>query len=87
MVLGELGINSDDLFSKGLDAIPLDESTLVVTLCAEQICPATPGMRVLHWPIDDPATESESEEADHLERFREARDEIKTRLQDLLTNI
>ncbi len=34
MVLGELGINSDDLFSKGLDAIPLVESTIVVTLCA-----------------------------------------------------
>ncbi len=87
LVLAELGINSDDLFSKGLDAVPLDGPTLVVTLCAEEICPASPGVQVLHWPIDDPAAGSESEESDYLKRFREARDELRTRLQELLANI
>ncbi len=87
LVLAELGINSEALFSKGLDAVPLDESSLLVTLCAEQICPATPGVRALHWPIDDPATGPDSEEPDRLQRFREARDEIKARLQELLPNI
>ena len=87
IVLAELGVSSNDLYSKGLDAVPLDASTLVITLCAEEICPTVRGGRALHWPIDDPAAGSESEEAERLDRFRQARDEIKGRLQELLVNI
>jgi arsenate reductase len=55
---------------------------LVITLCAEEVCPAfLGGAERLHWPIPDPATDEPLEDAELLERFRTARDEIKRRLE------
>jgi hypothetical protein len=58
---------------------------LVVTLCAEEVCPVLPGrVRRLHWPIPDPASKDTSISPDAMrERFRTARDEIKSRLATL----
>ncbi len=85
-VLAELGIDCSEQRSKGMDEVPLDESSLVITLCAEQICPVIPGASILHWPIADPAVVGCSEE-ERLQRFREARDEIRARLQALLAQM
>ena len=41
-VLAEAGVDASGQFSKGLDAVPLDEIDLVVTLCAEEVCPLFP---------------------------------------------
>jgi arsenate reductase len=62
----------------------IDPSTIgtVITLCAEQVCPVFLGKaRRLHWPIQDPATESPLPRDEMLARFRTARDQIHARLE------
>ena len=74
----ELNVDISDHTSKSLETIDIDEVDVVITLCADEICPVISGevMR-LHWPIGDPATK------DTIEAFREARDEIAKRLSSL----
>lgn len=79
--LKEKGIDISRHFSKSVDSLPapfLASLDFVITLCAEEVCPAivTKGKR-LHWPIKDPAHVPESEKG---EAFRAARDEIEKRL-------
>jgi len=52
----------------------------VVTLCAEEVCPAWlgPALRV-HWGLPDPAAVDASAEA-RLQAFRDVRDELRRRL-------
>ena len=63
----------------------IDPATVatVVTLCAEEVCPAFLGeARRLHWPIPDPASRDETiPREEMLARFRTARDEIRARLE------
>jgi arsenate reductase len=58
---------------------------LVITLCAEEVCPAFLGRAErLHWPIPDPASEDPALTAEDLRgRFQAARDEIARRLEAL----
>lgn len=78
--LREVGITPAGHRSKGLEAIDIDSVQLVVTLCAEEVCPTIlrPTPR-LHWPIDDPAA-IEGDDATRAAAFARARDEIRTRL-------
>ena len=80
--LSELGIDFSGAASKGVDAIPLDRVTTVITLCAEEVCPVFPGEGVkrLHWPLPDPAA-AKGDDAAVLESFRTVRDELDERLQ------
>jgi len=58
-VMREIGIDITDLQSKSIDEEPLKEMNIIITLCgnAEASCPQTPpGIKRLHWPIDDPAS-------------------------------
>ena len=53
--LEEAGIDASGQHSKGIDAIQLSSIDLVVTLCADEVCPVLPGdVRRLHWPLPDP---------------------------------
>ena len=81
-VLAEIGIDITHQRSKSVTEIDPATVDTVVTLCAEEICPVFLGKaRRLHWPIRDPAAlEGTGEE--RLQRFREVRDEIRTRLSD-----
>ena len=82
--MAEIGVDISGHRSKSVDEIPVDRVEVVVTLCAEEVCPVFPGpVRRLHWPVDDPARAGGSE-AERLEAFRQARDEIARRLQDWL---
>ncbi|MFP4004941.1 MAG: arsenate reductase, partial [Alphaproteobacteria bacterium] len=61
---------------------------LVVTLCAEEVCPVLPGgTKRLHWPIPDPASDDPSLTPEEMRaRFRAARDGIRKLIEiDLLT--
>ena len=83
-VLAEVGVDASGQFSKGLDAIPLGEIDLVVTLCAEEVCPLFPrSVRKLHWPLQDPAKATGTDE-ERLAAFRAVRDELSARLVTLL---
>ena len=63
--------------------MPLETIDRVVTLCAEEVCPAVrAGVERLHWPLSDPAAE-EGDEAARLRAFRRVRDELRQRLAEL----
>jgi arsenate reductase len=81
--LGEVGVDASGQRSKGLDAIPLGEIDLVVTLCAEEVCPLFPRpVRKLHWPLPDPARATGTDE-ERLAAFRAVRDDLAARLPTL----
>jgi arsenate reductase len=82
----EVGIDISAQRAKGLEAIPLDEVDLVVTLCdsARQACPTLPGrVRTVHWPIADPAAATGDPET-ITAAFREARHRIHRHVRELL---
>jgi len=84
-VLAEVGVDASAQHGKGLDAIPLNEIDLVVTLCAEEVCPLFPRpVRTLHWPLPDPAKAAGTEE-ERLAAFRAVRDDLATRLPALFS--
>ena len=77
--LREVGIDISTHTSKSVDTIEPASVDLVITLCADEVCPmGLAGVPRLHWPLPDPADGSGS-----IERFREARDEIARRLDAL----
>ena len=77
--LREVGVDISAHVSKSVDTIDPVSVDLVVTLCAEEVCPmGLAGVRRVHWPLTDPAGPNRS-----IERFREARDEIARRLDAL----
>ncbi|MEM9236331.1 MAG: arsenate reductase ArsC [Verrucomicrobiota bacterium] len=76
--LEEIGIDASHHHSKHLDEFLDREVSTVITVCgnADAACPAFPGqMRRHHWPFDDPAHASGSEE-EQMAVFRRVRDEI-----------
>lgn len=81
-VLGEVGIDIGGARSKGMDEIHMERADLVVTLCAEEVCPVVPAsVRRLHWPLEDPAEAWGEEEM--LQRFRETRDLLALKIAEL----
>ncbi len=82
--LAELGIDISQQRSKSVDAIDPDTVDLVVTLCADEVCPVFLGRaRRIHWPLPDPAAAAGSDE-ERMTQCREVRDEISRRLPSLL---
>ena len=80
-VMSEIGIDITGQCSKSVDTIPPSRLDLVVTLCAEEVCPILPGrVRRLHWAIADPAAPGPGEPQT---RFREARDQIQEEIKAL----
>lgn len=78
--LDEIGIDIRGQRSKSVDTIPREGVDAVITLCAEEVCPAFLGKaRRIHWGLPDPAG-VEGTEAERLERFRNVRDELRRRL-------
>lgn len=84
-VLAEAGIDASSHTSKSVQDIDPASVDLVITLCAEEVCPLFLGKAErLHWPIPDPASDDPSLTPDQLrERFRAGRDEIRRRLEAL----
>lgn len=78
-VLAEEGIDISGAQSKGIEEVPLGQADTVVTLCADEFCPRMPpGVRRLHWPLEDPA--EAWGEAEQLRRFRETRDLLRKKI-------
>ena len=83
-VLHEAGIDVSGARSKGVDEIPISEADTVVTLCSEEVCPRVhPGVRRLHWPLEDPAEAWGEEEM--LHRFRATRDLLRQKITALFS--
>lgn len=80
----EIGIDISSHRSTSVDEIDVTDLDVVVTLCAEEVCPILPGrVQRLHWPIADPATKESLADNEMRERFRQARDEIKSHIESL----
>lgn len=83
--MAELGIDLDAHSSKSVQTIEPDSVDLVITLCAEEVCPVflsrAPRM---HWPLQDPDRKHEDlTDEERLQHFRVARDQIRARLEVL----
>lgn len=82
--LREIGIDISRHWSKSVDDLsPGFIATLdyVVTLCAEEVCPTMVSRaKKLHWPHPDPADRGGTDE-EQLQRFRDARDAIRVKLE------
>jgi len=58
-MMAEAGIDISSHHSKRVDELDVSELDLVVTLCADEVCPVVLGThRRLHWPLPDPAVPS-----------------------------
>ncbi len=81
----ELGIYISEHESTSVEDVDPDTVDTVITLCAEEVCPVfLSDAKRYHWPIDDPDTDDASVgDKQMLERFRQARDKIKMRLEIL----
>jgi arsenate reductase len=78
--LDEIGIDIRGQRSKGVDTIDPAGVDVVVTLCAEEVCPVFLGKACrYHWRLPDPAHAGSTEE-ERLQAFREVRDELRRRL-------
>jgi arsenate reductase len=78
-VMAEAGINISSQRSKHLKEFLEQPVHTIITVCgnADQACPAFPGqVNRHHWPFDDPAKATGSEEA-ILAVFRRVRDEMR----------
>ena len=73
--MAEIGIDISGHRAKGLEAVDAERADIIVTLCAEEVCPYVPGnVERLHWPIEDPRG---------ADGFRRAREEIRARIKVL----
>lgn len=91
-VMAEIGCDISEQQSKHIDTfLPPAGSPpdLIISVCssAEKECPLFPGdVERIHWPFDDPAHATGSDE-EVLGEFRRVRDEIRTRLESELETI
>ncbi len=80
--LHERGIDASSHYSKNVANIPLHSVDVVITLCAEEVCPVvTVKTEKIHWPLPDPAA-AQGDETDKLASFRWVRDELERRLRE-----
>lgn len=85
-VMSEIGVDISGHRSKSLAEVPMYAVDLIVTVCghANDVCPVPPRTAArMHWPIDDPAKATGSEE-EVLAAFRRVRDELRRRVNDLV---
>jgi arsenate reductase len=77
-VLSEIGIDIGSHHSKAIDTVDRAAVDTVITLCADEVCPAyLAQVRRAHWGLPDPAA---VEGDGRLDAFRAARDELRARL-------
>jgi thioredoxin type arsenate reductase len=83
--MAEIGVDISGHRAKSVDEIDAASLDIVVTLCAEEVCPVLPGkVKRLHWPIQDPVSrDPRLSDKEKVARFTAARDQIKARLEIL----
>ena len=78
--MAEDGVDITNNVPKILTTEAVAESDVVITMGCGDVCPIFPGKRYEDWKLDDPAGQG-------IESVRVIRDEIKIRVQQLLTEI
>ena len=84
-VMAEIGIDLAGHVPKSVDTIDVSKFDLLITLCADEVCPVLPGqVKSLHWPVPDPAGHApDAPRESILECFRLARDQLAERIKVL----
>ena len=85
-VMRERGIDISSHHSKAFDWDLARQMDVVVTVCghANESCPVLPPeVKRLHWPLEDPAA-AKGTDAEIMATFRLVRDQIESRVVDLL---
>lgn len=84
-VMAEVGIDLSVQSSKSVTTIDPATVDVVITLCAEEVCPVFLGKATrYHWPIPDPASDDPALDREALlTRFRVARDTIRGKMDAL----
>ena len=78
--MAEVGIDISKNMPKVLTAESVQSSDVVITMGCGDACPFYPGKRYEDWVLEDPAGKD-------LETVRKIRDEIKSRVEDLLKSL
>ncbi|VXB93021.1 Arsenate-mycothiol transferase ArsC1 [Arthrobacter sp. 9V] len=78
--MAELGIDMSAEIPKVLTTEAVKESDLVITMGCGDECPYFPGKRYEDWVLEDPAGQG-------VEAVRPIRDEIKTRIENLVIEL
>jgi len=83
--MAELGIDLGAHTSSSAQTIDPSSVDLVITLCAEEVCPAVLSSAPrLHWPLVDPDRKHEQlSDEERLQHFRTARDQLQARIEVL----
>src|SRR4051794_18914260 len=76
----EVGIDITDQSPKLLDRDTAQASDVIITMGCGDVCPVFPGKRYEDWKLDDPAGQD-------LDVVRAIRDDIRLRIETLLTQI
>ncbi len=82
-VMKEAGVDISEQQSEQLDPLILNKLDLLVTVCgnADETCPVVPAScEKQHWPFDDPAKATGTEE-EIMDAFRRVRDQIRDRIE------
>ena len=88
-VMAEAVLDISQQESTRLTSKMLQRADLVVTVCghADEHCPVLPaGTRKEHWPLEDPARATGSEE-EIMEVFRATREEVRQRVSELIERL
>lgn len=88
-VMAEAGVDISGQESTRVTDAMIRRANVVVTVCghADEHCPVLPpDVEKIHWPLEDPAKATGSEE-EIMARFRATRDEVRTRVGELLRQI
>jgi arsenate reductase len=78
--MAEIGIDISDQSPKILTPDAVETSDVVITMGCGDACPVFPGVSYRDWSLPDPAGKG-------LEAVRPIRDQIKARVEDLLTEL
>lgn len=79
-VMAEVGIDIANNTPKVLTVEAVKESDVVITMGCGDVCPVFPGKRYEDWVLEDPAGQD-------IETVRAIRDEIKSRVENLLNEL
>ena len=78
--MGEIGVDLSEEFPKPLTDEFVKGADVVITMGCGDACPIYPGKKYEDWELDDPADQD-------LDTVRRIRDEIDTRVQNLITEL
>jgi len=80
--MAELDLDLSSHTSKSVETIAPESVDLVITLCAEEVCPVfLSSAQRMHWPLRDPDRKDEDlTDEERLRDFRVIRDQLRARL-------